>query len=108
MKTMPRANGTIYIGIRGRVIALERKTGTEVWNTPLIGGDFVNVTLDGDLILASTKGEIFGLHAETGEKLWRNKLPGMGTGLMTIATSDAPTGVVLFEEQRRIETSQSE
>ncbi len=75
----------IFIGIKGAVIALDRGTGTEVWNTPLRGSDFVNVVLsDGDLY-AATRGEVYSLDTATGHIRWRNPLKGRGWGMITIA-----------------------
>ena len=65
----------------------------------------MNVLVDGDRILASTKGEVFCLDAATGTRLWHNSLPGEGTGLITFATpAGASTPVApLREKQRRDE-----
>ncbi len=74
----------LMIGIRGTVLALDRTTGREIWRTLLKGGDFVNVTLAGDQVLATTRGEIFCLD-KAGTILWHNPLKGLGQGLVTIA-----------------------
>ena len=54
---MPRTIPTalIYLGIKGSVLALDRRTGSEVWRTPLKGADFVNVVLDGDALFATAR-----------------------------------------------------
>jgi outer membrane protein assembly factor BamB len=75
----------IYVGIKGTVIALDSKSGEQVWATKLKGIDFVNVVLDGTILYATTSGEIFCLDAETGEGRWHNKLKGFGIGLATLA-----------------------
>jgi outer membrane protein assembly factor BamB len=49
----------VLIGIKGTVLALDRSTGAEVWRTPLKGLGFVNVTLTGGQVLATTSGEIY-------------------------------------------------
>jgi len=36
----------VYIGIKGNVVALDRGTGREVWQTKLKGANFVNVTVE--------------------------------------------------------------
>jgi outer membrane protein assembly factor BamB len=63
------------------------------------------VVLDGDRVLATTKGELFCLEAATGQLLWRNELKGMGRGLVSIATANSPTGSALLpaEKKRRDE-----
>jgi outer membrane protein assembly factor BamB len=81
----------VFVGIHGNVIALDRATGQELWRTELKGSDFVNLLVDGDVILASTYGAIFCLDAVTGTLLWRNDLPGQGWGIASIATSSGST-----------------
>jgi len=83
----------IYIGINGGVIAIDRATGQQLWQTRLKGSDFVNVILDEDRVLAATKGEIFCLDVMTGSLLWHNQLTGQGRGLVTIATASGSTGM---------------
>jgi outer membrane protein assembly factor BamB len=75
----------LLIGIAGTVLALDRTTGQEVWRTPLKGGDFVNLTVVGEQVLATTRGEIFCLD-KNGAILWHNPLKGLGHGLVTVAT----------------------
>lgn len=95
------AINTIYLGINGTVIALDRSTGIEVWRTTLKGSDFVNVVLDGELIYATTKGEIFCLKALTGEPVWHNTLSGMGRGLICIAPASGNQVLSAQEKRRR-------
>jgi outer membrane protein assembly factor BamB len=85
------SSSLIYLGIKGTVVALDRRTGAELWRTPLKGSQFVNVVLDGDSVIATARGEIFCLDAMTGRIRWNNPLTGMGWGLVTLAgTSIAP------------------
>ena len=79
----------IYIGIKGRVIALNRKSGQQLWETHLTGSQFVNVHREGDHIFATTKGEVFCLDVRSGKIKWENGMKGMGYGLVTIAGSPA-------------------
>jgi len=92
-------NTFIYLGIRGSVIALDRRTGVEYWRTPL-KGEFVNVALDGDSIYASARGEIFCLDAMTGRIRWHNPLKGMGWGMCTIAGTDI-TPMAQYQAQQQ-------
>lgn len=101
---MLRANpaSMMYLGIRGTVVALDRRTGAEVWRTPLKGGDFVNVALDGDSLFATARGEIYCLDPITGRIQWANPLKGLGWGLITIAGTDiAPMAQHRALEQQR-------
>lgn len=92
------AVNAIYLGIKGAVIALNRATGEEIWREELKGSDFVNVILDGNQLYATTQGEIFCLDISTGELLWQNNLPGMGWGLISIAT---PSGSQVLSAQEK-------
>ena len=101
-----KTSDLVFIGIGGRVVALHRATGEKVWATPLKGGDFVNVTLQNGVILASCYGEIFCLDPLTGRRLWHNPLKGFGTGLTTIAAEqilDGGNAPVLAAKRRRDE-----
>jgi hypothetical protein len=89
---------TVFIGIKGTVLALDRATGEEVWRAPLKGSSFVNLTLDGGNILAATHGEVFCLDPATGEVLWNNPLRGLGYGLVSFVGSPAALSA---EELRR-------
>jgi outer membrane protein assembly factor BamB len=101
------ASSTIFIGIHGDVLALDRATGHQIWRTELKGSDFVNVMLDNDRVIAATKGEVFCLDAATGQLLWHNELPGSGWGLATIATASGSSGATptFREKQRRDEAA---
>jgi outer membrane protein assembly factor BamB len=92
----------IFLGINGVVFALDRTTGTEVWCVELEGSDFVSVVLDGDRILATTKGQIYCIDPVTAQVIWQNDLPGFGTGIVSIATAHAPShpDLVLAQEKR--------
>ena len=92
----------IHIGIRGTAIALDRRTGAEIWRTPLKGSCFVNLVLDGEDLFATAQGEIFCLDPMTGHILWNNPLRGMGWGLVAIASNIAAP---LVEESHRREES---
>ena len=65
---------TIFIGVQGTI-----------WRTDLKGRGFVNLALQGRMILATTRGEIFSLDRMTGRILWNNQLKGLGLGFVTIA-----------------------
>jgi outer membrane protein assembly factor BamB len=82
--------GTIYIGIKGQVVALDRRDGMELWRTPLRGSSmrsstFVCVFRDGDLLFATCSGEIYCLDPKTGAVVWQNALKGLGLGFTSIA-----------------------
>ena len=91
----------IFLGVHGEVVALDRATGQELWRTKLAGGDFVNLLLDQDRIIATTKGKAFCVDPATGQLLWRNDLPGLGLGLVSIATSSGSTPLGPSSQKRR-------
>jgi outer membrane protein assembly factor BamB len=97
--------GVVFIGIKGRVLAIDRATGQEVWRTPLKGGDFVNVVIEDGELYAATKGELFRLDPATGAILWQNGLQGLGRDLITIASSGARGAAVIREKRRRDEAA---
>ena len=90
---------TIFIGIRGTVLALDRGTGDTRWSKHLVSSDFVNVTLQEGDLYAATKGRLYRLDPATGEILWSNELPGLGWGIITIA--GAPQAAPSAEKRRR-------
>ena len=79
------AASLMYIGIKGTVLAIDRRTGQEQWRTHLKGSDFVNVAIGPDEVFATAWGELFCLDPVTGRIRWHNPLTGMGWGLITIA-----------------------
>jgi hypothetical protein len=92
-------SGCLYWNQRS-VIALDRATGSQIWETPLVGGEFVNLLVDDDAIIAATRGEMFCVDADSDGIRWRNKLPGMGIGLVTIATANGVAAVSAMRQKR--------
>ena len=80
-----RTDSLMYLGVKGSVVALDRRTGVEAWRTELKGSDFVNVVLDDSALYATARGEVYCLDPLTGRIRWNNPLKGMGWGLITIA-----------------------
>ena len=89
----------IVVGIKGTVLAIDRDTGETLWSTALKGSDFVNVSLEGGDVFASSKGRLYRLDASTGEIRWCNELPGLGWGIVTMAGAGQTAAVA--EKQRR-------
>jgi outer membrane protein assembly factor BamB len=84
----PRA-GIVYVGLKATVAALDRRTGTEVWRTPLKGGvgrssSFVTLYRDGDILYAGVGGEVWALDPKSGAIVWHNPLKGFGYGIPSI------------------------
>lgn len=79
-----------YVGLNGRVIAMNRYSGDVVWEWQTNKGrsSFVSMMLDGDRLLVSTNGYIFCLDPVYGQEVWSNPLKGFGTGIVSFATTN--------------------
>lgn len=77
---------TVYVGVKGNVVAYDKYTGEELWRTPLKGAQFVSICVDDDLIIAHTGGNLFCINKSDGSPMWVNKMPGLGYGLASIST----------------------
>ena len=78
------SNGKVYVGtVDGRLFGLDMKTGKKVWETKLIDSKKVTIGFTGaplavkDLVIIGgqggewpTRGSIFAVKADTGEKVW--------------------------------------
>lgn len=105
-------NSTVYIGIKSSVIALDRKSGTEVWRVNLpakykSSSSVVNVVRDPDGLFASCGGELFSIDPQSGELRWRLPLKGLGMGLVSIATDLGGTTpfAVIADAQRQAQAA---
>lgn len=80
----------LYVGIKGRVVALDRATGDIVWSTTLVSGTtLVPLVMDGRRLFALSGGEVTCLDPATGDVLWHNGLKGYGSGFATFAQDPA-------------------
>lgn len=93
----------IYVGIKHAVIALDARTGSEVWRADLKSGAYVTVLWDGEALVAANAGEVWRLDPEHGHVLWHNELKGLGRGIVSLASSRQPsaTGGMAEAEQKR-------
>ncbi|HEX5973117.1 MAG TPA: PQQ-binding-like beta-propeller repeat protein [Gemmatimonadaceae bacterium] len=82
----------IFVGIKDSVIALDERTGTEVWRAELRSSDYVNVYFDGETLVAANAGEVWRLDPTNGSVIWHNELKGLWRGLVSLATSRRPGG----------------
>ena len=84
----------IFVGFNSRVVAMRRDTGQIVWKwkSPKGYSSFVAVMLDGDLLIVSVQGYMYGLDPETGSTIWSNPLSGLGYGTPCIASMRANSG----------------
>ena len=100
----------VFIGIKDCVLALDERTGTEVWRTELRSSDHVTVHWDGEALFASNAGEVWRLDPETGNAMWHNELKGLGRGLVSMASSRraSTTADADFAAQKRRRDAQAE
>ncbi len=111
-------DGVVYqaysTGSGGKMMALDARTGAEIWNVPLAGGWIVEstpVVQDGKIYVGGDGGWLISLDASTGKELWRKKPAGgwmhsmpsisdgriyMGYGGGLLVTLDAATGKELW------------
>ncbi len=81
----------IYVGIKNSVVALDDRTGAEIWRAHLRGSDFVTLLWDGEALLAGNSGEVWRLDPQTGAVVWHNGLKGMGRGVISLASGRRAT-----------------
>lgn len=95
----------IYVGIKNSVIALDDRTGMEVWRARLRGSDYVNVLWDGEALIASNSGEVWRLDPNNGAIMWHNDLKSFGRGVVSLASgraaSNAHRNDAAAEKRRR-------
>jgi outer membrane protein assembly factor BamB len=103
----------IFTGFNSRVAALNRDTGETVWTwrSPK-GSGYTTVLLDGDLLIVSVEGYTYALDSVTGQQVWFNDLPGMGSGVATLASLRGIAGnpgaqSAADEEERRRRSASS-
>jgi outer membrane protein assembly factor BamB len=76
----------VFIGIKEYVVALDEKTGDEVWRTGVRGG-YIYVLWDGQSVYATSGGEVWRLDPRNGDIIWHNELKGLGRGIASIAST---------------------
>ena len=76
----------LYVGFNSRVIALDRASGSEVWNwkSPA-GSGFPALLVEVPHVFVSVNGYTYCLDAASGEQLWDNPLKGYGMGTAVLA-----------------------
>jgi outer membrane protein assembly factor BamB len=77
----------IFVGFNSRVAALNRDTGQTVWtwSSPK-GSGYTTIVLDGDRLIVCVMGYTYCLDPLSGQERWFNDLPGMGTGVASLAS----------------------
>jgi outer membrane protein assembly factor BamB len=78
-------NNTLYIGVKGSVLALNKDTGKELWRRHLKGSSFVTLAIESDAIYAHTYGNLYCIDKVKGNIKWDDSLSGLGYGMAMIA-----------------------
>ena len=83
----------LVVGVKGRVLGINRANGDRMWETQLKGYGIVNVYVEPDRIYAATRGELYSLDPRSGNILWRNKMKGLGYGMLCFGYDPANQAV---------------
>lgn len=76
----------VFVGLNGRVAAMDRKSGQIVWSNDKLKGGYVSLLLDGDRLIVSSNGYLFCLDPLNGNVIWDNPLTGYGTGVASMVS----------------------
>ena len=78
----------LFVGFNSRVAALNRDTGATLWQwkSPK-GSGYTTLLLDGDRLIVCVQGYTYCLDPLSGQVWWFNELPGMGTGVASLASA---------------------
>lgn len=77
----------IFTGFNRQVAALDRRTGLIIWQWKAAKGrSYVTLLLEGDVLVVSVDGYMYGLNARTGVELWCNEMTGFGMGVASLAS----------------------
>lgn len=78
----------VFTGFNRRVAALERTTGSIVWQWRAPKGSaYVSLLLEANLLVVAVDGYMFGLDPLTGAQLWYNPMDGFGTGVTSLVSA---------------------
>ena len=96
---MARWKDQLLIGVGSHVVSLDYATGTEKWRTKLKTSTIVTVVVVGGRIFAGAAGEVYCLEPSSGKILWRNRLKGLGMGVVSFSSSDGAAAAALLAAQ---------
>ena len=78
----PLLKDRLFIGIGGRVVALDPATGEELWRQKLATSGPATIAIVGEALYGAAAGELSRLDPATGRVLWTNKLERLGLGVV--------------------------
>ena len=89
----------VYVGIGGSVLALDAKTGQELWRQKInSGATYTTVALVRGRLYATASGELWCLDSATGTVIWHNRLKGLGVGYVSIAGAEGVGAAMAGED----------
>jgi len=77
--------GVIYCSSNSNVCCIRKMDGTDVWRTT-VTTDASALLVEDNFVFTAGRGKVNALDAGTGKILWMNDLPGLGYGLVQMAT----------------------
>ena len=90
---------SLFVGICGSIVSIEKETGRELWSTHLTKYEFVTFTADDNSIYAHTSGHLFCIDKENGTILWKNELKGLGNGFASILADSESNSISAIVQQ---------
>jgi outer membrane protein assembly factor BamB len=76
----------VFVGLNGRVSAVDRDSGEIVWETHEKWAGDVSLLLDGDRLIAALNGYLYCFDPRDGRVLWQNPLKGYGCGVAALTS----------------------
>ncbi len=113
---MPTHLEHLYLGGRGRVVALDKRTGDEVWTTDLkvgwfrLGNSFVTLVEGVDHLYAFAYGIAYCLTKNEGLVVWQHKVKELKNSLASLSVDGAvigPRGTLSPWQQQALLDAQS-
>jgi len=84
---MRNLDDLVFVAFNGRVFAVDRYDGTQIWRTkPPKGSGFAALLLDGDRLIVSISGYTYCLDPWRGTILWSQEFSGEGMGVPALAS----------------------
>ncbi len=79
----------LFIAVGGHAVAIDPRTGDEIWRTKLkSSASYATIVMVDGRLLVGASGELFCLDPSTGEVVWHNKLKGLGLGVVAFPGTD--------------------
>src|SRR4051794_21501646 len=95
---MPSVDQLVFVGLNGRVAALDRDSGEVIWYCSELTSGYTTLLLDGDRLIVSTNGYLYCLDPQTGRIVWKNPMTGYGTGIAHLVSVRGRSGEVLLHQ----------